>query len=52
MAQGAWLVLSCKSTIAQITCIYLVTFLIGIGGLHHSIAGSVEMITGSLITGL
>jgi formate/nitrite transporter FocA (FNT family) len=28
---------------SQILCIYIVTFLIGIGGLHHSIAGSSEI---------
>jgi formate/nitrite transporter FocA (FNT family) len=43
MATGAWLVGSSPRTIAQIAVIYIVTFLIGIGGLHHSIAGSVEM---------
>jgi formate/nitrite transporter FocA (FNT family) len=43
MALGAWLVGSSPRTIAQIAVIYIVTFLIGLGGLHHSIAGSVEM---------
>lgn len=43
MALGAWLVGSSPRTIAQIAVIYIVTFLIGMGGLHHSIAGSVEM---------
>ncbi len=43
MALGAWLVGSSPRTIAQIALIYVVTFLIGVGGLHHSIAGSVEM---------
>jgi formate/nitrite transporter FocA (FNT family) len=45
MALGAWLAVGSRRTIAQITVIYLVTFLIGAGGLHHSIAGSVEMFT-------
>ncbi len=45
MALGAWLVLSSPRLIAQMYAIYLVTFLIGIGGLHHSIAGSAEMFT-------
>jgi formate/nitrite transporter FocA (FNT family) len=31
-------------------CIYIVTFLIGLGGLHHSIAGSVEMFTALFIS--
>lgn len=34
-----------SKTISQIRVIYVVTFLIGIGGLHPSIAGSVEMFT-------
>ena len=45
MALGAWLVASSPRMGSQMTCVYLVTFLIGIGGLHHSIAGSVEMFT-------
>ena len=43
MALGAWIVLSTHSTISQILSIYIVTFVIGLGGLHHSIAGSVEL---------
>ena len=50
MAQGAWLVLAARSTSSQILCIYIVTFLIGLGGLHHSIAGSVEIITAYFIS--
>lgn len=50
MAQGAWLVLATPPRISQIVSIYMVTFLIGLGGLHHSIAGSVEMFTGLLIS--
>lgn len=43
MALGAWTILSTYSTASQILCIYIVTFVIGLGGLHHSIAGSVEL---------
>lgn len=43
MALGAWTILSTHSTASQILCIYIVTFVIGLGGLHHSIAGSVEL---------
>ena len=50
MALGAWLVLATSSTISQIASIYIVTFVIGAGGLHHSIAGSVEMFTAYLIS--
>lgn len=50
MALGAWLAVSSPRTIAQIAVIYLVTFLIGIGGLHHSIAGSAEMFTAMFLS--
>jgi formate-nitrite transporter family protein len=50
MALGAWLILATASTISQIASIYIVTFIIGIGGLHHSITGSVEMFTAYLIS--
>lgn len=50
MALAAWITLSTPSTLSQIVVIYLVTFLIGIGGLHHSIAGSVEMFVGYFIS--
>ncbi len=43
MSLGGWLVLSSSSSSSHIVCIYIVTFLIGIGGLHHSIAGSAEV---------
>ncbi len=50
MALGAWLVLATPPDFSQIACIYIVTFLIGAGGLHHSIAGSAEMFTAWLIS--
>ncbi|MCI5144533.1 MAG: hypothetical protein D3923_03180 [Candidatus Electrothrix sp. AR3] len=43
------MVLATTPALSQIICIYIVTFLIGIGGLHHSIAGSVEMLTALFI---
>ncbi|MEM7781899.1 MAG: formate/nitrite transporter family protein [Planctomycetota bacterium] len=50
MALGAWLVGSSPRTIAQIFVIYIVTFVIGLGGLHHSIAGSVEMFSAMFLS--
>lgn len=50
MALGAWLVLATPPTLSQMASIYIVTFIIGIGGLHHSIAGSVEIFTAYLIS--
>lgn len=46
MAQGSWLYLATPPSSAQIICIYIVTFMIGLGGLHHSIAGSAELFSG------
>jgi len=43
MATAAWLVASTSQSQARITVIFVVTFLIGLGGFHHSIAGAVEM---------
>lgn len=45
MALGAWLIGASSRTLAQIAVVYIATFLIGVGGFHHSIAGSVEMFT-------
>ncbi len=45
MAQGGWLILATPPSIAQMACVYIVTFLIGICGFHHSIAGSAEIFT-------
>ena len=50
MALGGWLIMATPPNISQIVCIYIVTFLIGLGGLHHSIAGAAEMFTGLLIS--
>tara|TARA_Y100000296_G_scaffold80979_1_gene107251 strand:+ start:10 stop:912 length:903 start_codon:yes stop_codon:yes gene_type:complete len=50
MAQGGWLILATPPTSSQILCIYIVTFIIGIGGLHHSIAGSAEIFGGLLLS--
>jgi len=43
MALAAWLVLATPPRVSQVVLIYLVTFVIGLGGLHHSIAGAVEL---------
>jgi formate/nitrite transporter FocA (FNT family) len=48
MALGAWLILATPPTVSQLASIYVVTFLIGLGGLHHSIAGSAEALVGYL----
>lgn len=50
MALGAWLILATPPTLSQLASIYLVTFAIGLGGLHHSIAGAAELFA-AVLTG-
>jgi formate-nitrite transporter family protein len=45
----SWLMNSSKDTISRIFMIILITATIGIGGLHHSVVGSIEVFAG-LIT--
>ncbi len=42
----AWLVVASRETMSQIAVVILTTFVIGIAGLHHSIAGSIEVLMG------
>lgn len=51
MALAGWLILATPPTLSQIVSIYVVTFLIGLGGLHHSIAGAVELFTAMILGG-
>ncbi len=44
----SWLVASSQETISRIFVIILVTVTIGLGGLHHSIVGSIEVFSGWL----
>jgi formate-nitrite transporter family protein len=44
----SWLVTSSQETISRIVIITLITTVIGIGGLHHSIVGSIEVFTAML----
>jgi len=46
----SWLLSSSQETISRIFMIFLVTSLIGLGGLHHSIVGSIEVFAGLLVT--
>lgn len=41
-----WLDIASKETISRIVVIAMITFIIGIGGLHHSIVGSIEVFAG------
>ncbi len=46
----SWLITSSRDTISRIFFIVLVTSVIGIAGLHHSIVGSIEVFTGLLVS--
>lgn len=46
----SWLVTSAQETISRIFIIILITSLIGLGGLHHSIVGSIEVFAGCLVS--
>lgn len=50
MAMGAWLILSTPPTVSQLASIHVATLIIGVGGLHHSIASSVEAFTALLMS--
>ena len=42
----SWLVAAGRDTISQVVFVWLITFSIGIAKLHHSIAGTVEVLAG------
>ena len=44
----SWLITSSQETISRILIIALITTVIGIGGLHHAIVGSIEVFTAML----
>ena len=46
----SWLITSSQDTISRIFIIFMVTTVIGIGALHHSIVGSIEVFTGMLLS--
>lgn len=48
MGLVSWLATSSKETIARIFVVVIVTAVIGLGGLHHSIVGSTEAFAGLL----
>ncbi|MEP0984089.1 formate/nitrite transporter family protein [Ekhidna sp.] len=45
----SWLVTSAQDTMSRIFIVIMITFVIGLGSLHHSIVGSIEVFAG-LIT--
>ena len=43
----SWLVAAARDTISQIVLIWLITTSIGLAGLHHAVAGTVEVLSGA-----
>ncbi|MGC1513990.1 MAG: formate/nitrite transporter family protein, partial [Maribacter sp.] len=50
MALLSWTITSTKSASGKIMVIYIITFIIAMAGLHHSIVGSIEVFAGFLIS--
>lgn len=46
MGLVSWLVTAARDTVGQIICVWLATSVIGLAGLHHSVAGQVEVLIG------
>jgi len=46
----SWLVTSSQDTISRIVIVILITTVIGIGGLHHAIVGSIEIFAALIIS--
>ena len=42
----SWLVTSSQETFSRILIVFIITMVIGIGGLHHSIVGSIDVFAG------
>ncbi len=46
----SWLITSSQDSISRIFIVVLITSVIGIGGLHHAIVGSIEVFSGMLLS--
>ncbi|MCE5278061.1 MAG: formate/nitrite transporter family protein [Planctomycetaceae bacterium] len=47
----SWLVAAGRDTISQVVLVYIITLAIGLGGLHHSVLGSTEVLAGVFWSG-
>lgn len=45
----SWLVVASRETINQLVSVWLATSVIGLAGFHHSVAGTVEILTGVML---
>jgi formate/nitrite transporter FocA (FNT family) len=49
MGLVSWLVVASRESINQLVCVWLATMVIGLAGFHHSVAGTVEVLTGVML---
>jgi len=49
MGLVSWLVVASRESINQLVCVWLATSVIGLAGFHHSVAGTVEVLTGVML---
>lgn len=49
MGLVSWLVVASRESINQLVCVWLATSVIGLAGFHHSVAGTVEVLTGVIL---
>jgi formate-nitrite transporter family protein len=47
----SWLVVAARETISQIFFVWIITGAVGLGHLHHSIAGAIEVVAAMLVPG-
>ena len=45
----AWLVVAARDSVSQLAIVWIITFVLGYLGLHHSIAGTVEVLAGVFV---
>jgi formate/nitrite transporter FocA (FNT family) len=50
MALLSWIITSTKTASGKILIIYMITFIIAMSGLHHSIVGNIEVFAGFLVS--
>ena len=50
MALLSWIITSTHKTTGKIAVIYIITFIISLAGLHHSIVGNIEVFAGFLVS--
>jgi formate/nitrite transporter FocA (FNT family) len=45
----SWLIVAGRDSVSQIVIVWIVTFVLGLLGLHHSVAGTMEVLAGVFV---